>query len=337
MSQTTTVGSGKQVLVGPVRYGALCAAGHRLLVNAGFDLIENASERPYEFPDLVPHLPHIDAVIGGVEVWDEKAIALAPRLRIIARLGVGLDNIDLEAAAARGIAVTNVPGGNANAVAELVVGLLISLQRKITTMNNDIRDGRWDRYVGSEVTGKTLGLVGFGAIAQLVAKRLRGFDLKVLAHDPFANTETASFLDVELAPLAEVLGRADIVSVHAPDTPKTHHLISAEALSLMPSHAVLINTSRGGLVDEAALYEALVGGRLAGAALDVWENEPVSPDNPLLRLPNVVATTHAAADTEEAYHTVGVTTANAVIDVFRGRSPKNLRNRPFRADALIHP
>jgi D-3-phosphoglycerate dehydrogenase len=207
--------------------------------------------------------------------------------------------------------------------------MLIALQRKITIMDRDIRGGRWDRYTGSELAGKTLGLVGFGATAQLVAKRMAGFDTKIIASDPYPNLKAAGRLGVEIVPLDVVLGTADLVSVHAPHTPETHHLIGKEALASMQEHAVLVNTSRGGLVDENALHTALTTGQIAGAALDVWENEPVSAENPLLALENVVATTHAAADTVEAYRTVGLTTAQAVIDVFSGREPQNLRNRPL--------
>jgi D-3-phosphoglycerate dehydrogenase len=327
--QSELVGSGRSVLVGPVRYAELCPEGRQMLLDAGFTLIENPSERPYTFEDMEPYLGTVDAVIAGVEVWDEKVFAVTPNLRAIGRLGVGLDNLDLEAAAANGTYVCNVPGGNANAVAELAVGMLIALQRKITIMDRDIRGGRWDRYTGSELAGKTLGLVGFGATAQLVAKRMAGFDTKIIASDPYPNLKAAGRLGVEIVPLDVVLGTADLVSVHAPHTPETHHLIGKEALASMQEHAVLVNTSRGGLVDENALHTALTTGQIAGAALDVWENEPVSAENPLLALENVVATTHAAADTVEAYRTVGLTTAQAVIDVFSGREPQNLRNRPL--------
>lgn len=322
------VGEGKNVLVGPVRYSELCPEGRQLLLDAGFTLIENPSERPYTFEDMLPYLGTTHAAVAGVELWNEQVFNLAPGLRAIGRLGVGLDNVDLDAAAANGTYVCNVPGGNANAVAELAVGLLISLQRKIAVMDKDIRGGRWDRYTGSELTGKTLGLVGFGAIAQLVAKRMAGFDVRIIASDPFPNTDAAKRLGVEILPFEEVLASADLVSVHAPHTTDTHHLINSQALSLMQPHAVLVNTSRGGLVDEAALNSALTSGQIAGAALDVWEHEPVSPDNPLLGLKNVLATTHAAADTIEAYRTVGLATAQAIIDVFSGREPQNLRNRP---------
>ena len=312
------------------------SGGSGLLTEAGFELVENPGDRPFEPGDLFPHLPNIDAAISGVEVWDEQILSQAPRLKVIARLGVGLDNIDLEAAGSRGIAVTNVPGGNANAVAELVVGLLITLQRKIAIMGADIRQGRWDRYVGTEITGKTVALVGYGTIAQLVHRRLRGFDVKVVAHDPYADPELARAAGVALLPLSEALGRADIVSIHAPEHPGHPSPDQRRSPVGDATHAVLINTSRGGLIDEAALFDALTAGRIAGAALDVWEREPVTADNPLLGLPNVVATTHAAADTREAYHTVGMATATAILDVFRGVPPQNLRNRPVGAAALAH-
>jgi D-3-phosphoglycerate dehydrogenase len=331
--QTGPVGAGKSILIGPVRYAELCPDGRELLLDAGFSLIENPGERPYTFEDMVPYLGQIHGAVAGVELWNEQVLGLAPNLRAIGRLGVGLDNLDLDAAAANGTFVSNVPGGNANAVAELAVGMLISLQRKISVMDKDIRGGRWDRYTGSELSGKTLGLVGFGAIARLVALRISGFDVRIIASDPYADAEAAKALGVEIVPFSEVMARADLISVHAPLTPDTHHMINAEALALMQPHAVLINTSRGGLVDETALFQALQSGRIAGAALDVWESEPVSPDNPLLGLDNVLATTHAAADTVEAYRTVGLVTAQAIIDVFTGTEPQNRRNQP-RVSAL---
>ena len=333
MANSTLEPAARKVLIGPVRYDVLCTRGRQMLVEAGFELIENAGERPYTFDDLKPHLGEIFGAVSGLEEWTDNVFELAPNLRVIGRLGVGLDNVDLESATRHRIAVTNVPGGNANAVAELAIGLMLAVQRKIPVMGRDIRNGVWDRYLGYELAGKTLGLVGFGAIAQLLARRLAGFDMNVIAFDPFANQDVADELGVRIDSLENVLGAADIVSVHAPHTSSTHHMVNAGTLSLMQEHAILINTSRGGLVDESALFEALQERKIAGAGLDVWENEPVAPSNPLLLLDTVAATTHAAADSAEAYETVGIATAQAIIDVANGHQPQNLRN----ASALPHP
>ena len=318
----------KKVLVGPVRYEALCAQGRQLLLDEGFELIENPGERPLTLDEMKPHLGEIFGAVSGLEEWTDEVFDLVPQLKVIGRLGVGLDNIDLDSAGRRGIAVTNVPGGNANAVAELALGLMLSVQRKIPQMGRDLRNGVWDRYLGYEITGKTVGLVGFGATAQYVARRLAGFDVGIVAFDPFGDAEAAERLNVRFDSFENVLATADIVSVHAPHTPGTHHLINDQSLALMQPHSILINTSRGGLVDEQALHRALVAGTIAGAGLDVWENEPITPSNPLLSLENVVATTHAAADSAEAYDTVGMATAQAIVDVLHGREPKNLRTTP---------
>lgn len=326
MAISAAVGTGHTVIVGPVRYAELCAAGRQLLLDNGFTLVENHTTLPWTSEDLEPLLPTASAAVGGVEVYDASIFAQAPGLRIISRLGVGLDNIDLVSARANGVDVVNAPGGNAIAVAELALGLLLSVYRKIPAMNDDIRRGRWDRYVGREVTGKTIGLIGFGAIARVLAQRLKGFGMQVVAYDPFGDAELAHELGVRLVTLEEAVTNVDIVSVHAPHLPSTSHLVDAELLSSMRAGTVLLNTSRGGLVDEAALVDALASGHIAGAGLDVFEVEPVDASNPLLAFPTVVATTHAAADSVEAYHRIGLSTAQAIVDVFSGRRPQALAN-----------
>lgn len=297
-----------------------------MLVDAGFRLVVNETTVPWERADLEPLLEEADAAVCGVEVFDAAVLAQCPRIRIIARLGVGLDNIDLQAARARGVDVVNAPGGNAAAVGELALGLMLAVLRKIPVMDRDLRSGRWDRYVGNELAGKTVGLIGFGATARVLAKRLQGFDVTITAFDPAPDQVAAAALGVRLLPFAEVFGGADVISLHAPHTPATHHLIDAAALSRAKSGAVLVNTGRGGLVDEAALVAALESGRLGGAGLDVFEVEPLSPANPLLAMPNVAVTPHGAADTWEAYDRIGRSSAQAIIDVFSGVRPANVAN-----------
>lgn len=326
MSASESIGLGKRVLVGPTRYSELCPEGHSLLRGAGFEVLENPRLNPFTEAELSRYLPNIDAAIVGTENWTADVISRAPRVRVLGRLGVGLDNIDLKAARSNGMDVTNVPGGNANAVAELAIGLMLSLFRRIPIMDAACRAGRWDRFTGSELSCKTVGLIGFGAISQKLAHRLQGFDVRILTTDPYADSAALREGSAELVSRDELLSESDVVSLHAPHNADTHHMVNSEFLSKMQRHSVLINTSRGGLVDEAALYDSLVNNRIAGAALDVWEVEPIEPKNPLLRLESVVATTHGASDTREANKTVGLTTARAVIDVFAGRTPKNLRN-----------
>ncbi len=311
--------------IGAVRWDVLCANGRQLLLDHGFELIENDTGLPYDKADMLRVMPGVDAAVCGVEVWDEEVLSAAPQVKVITRLGVGLDNIDLAAARARGIDVTNVPGGNAIAVGELALGLIISVSRQFGTMGVELRAGRWDRYVGRELTGKKVGLIGFGATARALTRLLKGFECDVVAYDPYADPILAEELGVRLVPLADAFD-ADVVSVHAPHLPATHHIVNAETLAIMRPGSILVNVARGPLVDEAALVEALNSGHLAGAGLDVFEVEPVDPSNPLLHLPNVAVTTHAGADTAEAYDRIGLATARAIVDVFSGRAPLNLAN-----------
>ncbi len=319
------VGAGRTVIVGPVRYPALCASGRALLLDHGFTLVENDSTLPWTAEQLHSHLAAADAAVAGVEVYDAAALAKAPRLQIISRLGVGLDNIDLNTARDRGVTVVNVPGGNAGAVAELAIGFMLSLLRRIPELDAATKTGRWDRYVGRELAGKTIALIGFGATARTVAQRLAGFDVTIVAFDPFADAGAAQRLGVRLVDtLVEAVADVDIVSVHAPHTEQTHHTVDDDLIAAMRPGTIVINTSRGGLVDEAALVRGLTSGHLAGAGLDVFEIEPAAADNPLFSLPNVVVAPHAAADSAEAYERIGLATAQAIVDVFAGRVPAAL-------------
>lgn len=312
-------------MIGAVRWDALCANGRSLLLDHGFALDENVAGQPYSHADMLAHAPTAHAAICGVEVWDADVFDHAPHLRLIARLGVGLDNIDLTEARRRRVDVINVPGGNARSVAELALGLTLAVLRKITVMNAEIRDGRWDRYVGEELSGRRVGLIGYGATARSFAALLRGFGCRIRAFDPYADPFSAAAEGVEITRLEDVLD-SDIVSVHAPHLPATHHIINAETLALMPAGSVLVNLARGPLVDEDALVSALASGHLAGAGLDVFEVEPVRRDHPLFAFGSVVATTHAGADTAQAYDRIGLATARAVIDVFSGRTPAHIAN-----------
>ncbi|MER7447134.1 phosphoglycerate dehydrogenase [Microbacterium sp. ANT_H45B] len=323
---TAEVGAGRTVIVGAVRYAELCGRGRQLLLDHGFTLIENQTTVPWTAEQLLAHIGTADAAVAGVEVFDQDALAAAPALRIISRLGVGLDNVDLPAARARGIDVVNVPGGNAEAVAELTLGFILSLLRRLPRMDEAARAGRWDRYVGGELAGKSIGLLGFGAIARLLASRLSGFDLTIKAYDPYADLDAAAKAGVDIVSLEDAVRDVDIVSVHVPHLAETHHLVDDELIALMREGTLLINTSRGGLVDEAALVRGLDSGRIAGAGLDVFEHEPVSPDNPLFRHDSVVTAPHAGADTKEAYDRIGWATAQAIVDVFSGRTPVHVAN-----------
>lgn len=313
-----------KVLVTATNYSTLCAEAKQLLEEAGCEIIENKLGRPHTYEELIPLVADIDGVITGVDTWDEAVFKLAPNLKAIARFGVGVDNIDLAKAEEHGIKVSNVPGGNANAVAELAVGLILSMLRNIPALQQSAKSGFWDRRVGDELAGKTVGLLGFGHIAQMVARKLQGFDVKLIAFDRYPNIAKASELHVELVTSDEVLQQSDVVSMHLPSLKETYHMMSDKQFSMMKASAYFVNTARGALVDEKALYSALLAQSIAGAAIDVFEQEPVSADNPLFQLDNLLATPHTAAETAETYYRVGLVTAQALLDVFAGKDPANL-------------
>ena len=314
----------RTVLVTATNYSRLCSEGKALLEANNCRVIENDFGRPMTFEELSKRIGAVDAVVAGVDTWNEAVFSQAPNLKVISRFGVGVDNIDIEAARARGIKVTNAAGGNANAVAELTIGLIIAAMRGIPDLHASTRKGGWDRFVGEELVGRTVGILGFGNIAQKIAKKLGGFDVTVIAYDKFPNAAAAAALNVELVEADQVLTQSDILCTMLPSLPETRHYMNADSFGRMRDGAYFINTARGALVDEAALKAALDGGKLRGAAIDVYEREPSDPSNPLFHTQGIVTTPHTAAETYETYRDIGVLTAQAVIDALDGRTPRNL-------------
>jgi D-3-phosphoglycerate dehydrogenase / 2-oxoglutarate reductase len=256
-----------------------------------------------------------EALIVRSETKVTRAVIEAgTELRVIGRAGVGVDNIDVEAATARGVIVVNAPAGNTIAVAEHTIGLLLAVARRIPQASAALRAGQWQRsrYMGEEVRNKTLGIVGLGRIGREVARRAQGLDMRVVAFDPYVGADHARRLGVELADLTGLLRTADFLSIHTPSTAQTQGLIGAAELSLLKRTAYVINCARGGIIDESALREALEQGKLAGAALDVFEKEPPG-DNPLLQVETLVATPHLAASTQEAQVQVALEVAEQVV------------------------
>lgn len=314
----------KNVLVTATNYSALCADGKKLFEDSGWTVTENSFGRPMTFDELKVRVGDADAVVVGVDTWNEDVFKLAPRLKVMSRFGVGVDNIDVETARKFGIKVTNAGSINANAVAELTIGLLLSAMRAIPALHQSTRLGRWDRFVGEELVGRTVGLLGFGNIAQKIARKLSGFDVEVLAYDKYPNLEAAARLGVTMVTAEELLGRADAVCLMLPSLKDTHHFMNAGRFAQMKKGAYFVNTARGALVDEKALAQALASGHVRAAAIDVYEVEPIKADNPLLKLDSTVTTPHTAAETYEVYREVGIETARAILDVFAGKTPKNL-------------
>lgn len=241
-------------------------------------------------------------IVRSATSVDQAMLESAPTLKVIGRAGVGIDNIDVEAATSRGIVVFNAPDANTVAAAELTLALMLALARRVTEADRSVRDGSWDRsrLEGVELRGKILGLIGAGRIGGEVARRCHAFGMTVMVHDPYLTDDRARALGVELVDLERLITAADVISLHVPLNEETEGLLDAGALSLMKSQSYLINASRGGVIDERALAAALEEGRLAGAALDVFENEPLPSDSPLRHAPNLVLTPHLGAATAEA-------------------------------------
>ena len=284
------------------------------LRNAGFKVEKRVGLSGAE---LVEALQDSDGLIVRSETKvTSELIEQAPGLRVIGRAGVGVDNIDVPAATIRGVVVMNAPDGNTITTAEHTIALLISLARSIPQANSSLKAGRWERkkFIGVELQGKTLGIVGLGRIGRVVASRARALGMQIVAYDPFIAPEQARDLEIELAPLDDVYARADFLTVHTPLTAETRGLIDRDVLGKMKHGARLINCARGGLVDEDALYEALTNGSIAGAALDVFSQEPPAADHRLLQLDQVIATPHLGASTTEAQEGVAFTVAEQMRD-----------------------
>lgn len=263
---------------------------------------------------LLPALADVDAVlIRSATQMDAEAIAAAPQLKVIARAGVGLDNVDIPAATQAGVMVVNAPTSNITSAAELAVGLLLASARNIAPANEALKGGAWKRskYGGVELLEKTVGILGFGRIGQLVAERLKGFGVDLIAYDPYANAQRAGQLGVRLVSLDELLETSDFITIHLPKTAETLGLIGKEALSKVKPTVRIINAARGGVLDEVALAEAIADGRVAGAGLDVFSTEPCT-DSPLFEHESVVVTPHLGASTEEAQEKAGIAVARSV-------------------------
>jgi phosphoglycerate dehydrogenase-like enzyme len=310
-----------RVLVTPTSYGKTDPTLRSELEAAVGEVIYNPVGRPLTAAELRELLPSCDGYIAGLDEISATALDGADRLKVIARYGVGVDNVDLAAASARGIVVTNTPQANAVSVAELTVGLILSLARSIPLLVARTRAGEWPRVVGTAIKGKTVGLLGMGAIGKEVVRRLRGFDCALLAHDPRADEAFAAEFGVQLVSAAEVGARSDFLSLHLPLLPTTRGTVNAEFLATMKPGAFLINTSRGEIVDEQALYAALTAGHIRGAALDVFGEEPPSPGDPLLVLPEVLVTPHTGAHSDDATGSMGWGALRDCLAVLRGDPP----------------
>lgn len=289
-----------RVLVTPTSLaGRQDAPALRRLRDRVDDVVFSEAGRPLTEDELLDLVPGFDGVIAGLDPFTAPVLAAAGRLRTIARYGTGVSNIDLDAAARHGIVVTRTPGANALAVAELTIGLMLAVARGIPRLDAAMRRGEWTRGEGIELAGRTLGVVGFGAIGRLVAERAAAFGMEVVTYDPQIDGAVAAAAGVESVDLDTLVRRSHVVSLHVPLLPETRHLVDATRLAMLPAGAIVINTARGGLLDERAAAEALDTGRLYGVGVDAYEAEPPT-SSPLVGHPRVVATPHAGGHTDAA-------------------------------------
>ncbi len=295
---------------------ALSGQGIDILSKAGLSVDVKTKLTPEALVETIPEYEGL--IIRSATKVTRDVIAAASRLKVIGRAGSGLDNVDLPVATARGIVVMNTPGGNTVTTAEHTVALMFAMARHVPQANSSIKAGKWEknRFMGMEFFNKTLGIIGLGQIGGYIAKLAQGLSMTVIGYDVYLSKESAEKMGVERVDLDTLYSRADVVTVHTPLTPETRYLINAAAIGKMKTGVRIINCARGGIVNEKDLYEAMTSGKVAAAAFDVFEKEPVDPQHPLLSLENFICTPHLGAATQEAQENVAIAIAEQIVDFF---------------------
>jgi D-3-phosphoglycerate dehydrogenase len=301
-----------KVLVTPRSFAKTSSRPLDMLAERKFEIVRNPYGRILSKQEMIELIADVDAIIVGVDPLDRDVLAHARKLKVISKYGVGLDNVDLDYARDRGIRVAAALGANVEAVADYTLALMLAVARKVIPIDRACRRFDWSKPTTLDVYGRTLGIVGLGSIGRAVAERARGFRMNVLAYDVRQDEAYAAEHGIEYVPLEELLRRSDFISLHSPLTGDNRHLIGEEQLALMKPTAVLINTARGGLIDEQALFRALKENRIWGAGIDVFEQEPPS-NRELLELDNIVIGSHCAASTVQAVENMGIMAAENVI------------------------
>ncbi len=309
--------------------------GKEILAAAGLEVEERLGLSPEELLDAIKDADGL--VIRSNTKVTKDVVDAAERLKVVGRAGTGLDNVDIPACNKKGIVVMNTPGGNTNSAAEHTMAMILALSRHIPQATASLKAGKWEkkRFLGQEVAGKILGIVGIGRIGSILSSIAQGMKMKVIAFDPHIRPEMAEKLGVTLMDLDEMLAQADYVSVHTPLTPETKGLLNAEFFAKMKDGAMVINCARGGIVNEKDLYDALSSGKLGGAALDVFEVEPVPADHPLLSLDNFICTPHLGASTREAQENVAVAVARQIADYLTKGEVRNAVNVPSVSSEVL--
>ncbi len=310
----------------PSTFQPLLASARNILESHDFAVIERWLDTGIPKPELLELVSDIHGFIVGLDIIDEDVIAAAPKLKVLSKHGIGTDNINLPAATRRGIVVTNTPGSNASSVADLTIELLICVARQVLQAEAIVRRGQLVPYLGPELEGKTLGIIGLGNIGKKVATRALSFGMRVLANDLIFDEAFARENEVAYVSKDEIYRESHFLTLHTPLTPLTRGMITAKEIRQVRDGAFVINTARGGIVDEIAVADALVSGKLAGAAFDAFAIEPPPPDCGLFKAPNVVVTTHMGGSTPEAIQRGGELAAWNIINVMTGKQPLSVLN-----------
>lgn len=310
-----------RVLVTPRSYGRQDERLKTKLECAVGEVVYNPYRRTLTAEEVRELIPGFDGYIAGLDFIDRSVIEIADQLKVIARYGVGVDRVDLDAAREKGVIVTNTPGANSSSVAELTIGLMLALARMITVANEKVRAGEKGIGQGVSLEGRVVGLIGLGAVGKCVARRLQGFGCTILGCDPFVSARQAMEIGISLYPQDEIVAKSDFISLHVPVLPETRGMVNEDFLSRMKPSSFLINTARGELVDEEALFVALQAGHLKGAALDAFAEEPPDPESPLFTLSQVIGTPHIGANTDGARNAMGWGALNDCLAVLRGEQP----------------
>lgn len=311
-------------------YGQDFSKEIKALKDAGFDVVWKPLDVISSVDRIIENVRGFDFVIAGGELWNKDAISgVKDKMKMITRFGVGYDKVDIDTATKLGIAVSNTPGRNAAAVAEHALALMLGLSRTIVKYDREIRRGLWKSALSAELFGKTVGLVGFGAISKELAKLLKVFTNEILAYDVYKDEHNAKELGVKFVELDELLKEADFVSIHVPLMEETIGMVDKQFLEKMRPSAYLINTSRGKIIEENALIEVLQKGKIAGAGLDVFENQPLTPESPLVKLENVILTPHAASTNQGGFRGMMEGAVENIIEFNAGKKVKYILNPKY--------
>lgn len=315
-----------KVLITPRSYASTSDKPTKIIENKGYEIIRNNKDRPIQKNEMLNFIKDVDGIIIGIDKFDSDIIDQANNLKVISKYGTGLDNIDVDYAHKKGITVTKTPTANIDAVADLTIGLMIAIARRIPEADKKLRNDQWEKIIGNSVWKKQLGIIGLGKIGKQVVKRAQGFNMNIKVFDVNIDKPFAEKHDIEYVKLDEILSESDFITIHTPLNNGTKDLIKKEELEKMKNSSYLLNVSRGGIVNENDLYEALKNDVIAGAALDAFVNEPPKENN-FKKLDNIIMTPHIGGYTNEAIENMGVQAAQNLINVLEGREPNYKVNK----------